>query len=1096
MNSDFNILVKKIDAFRKRFYLYQFLRGLLLFLLVFTILFILINILEYQLYMPSIWRRILFITSVLFLLLIFFRYVFVSGLKTLGILNTLNNRKASQLIHNYIPATKDKLLNVIELHENREVLYSNELVQAAINQKVNELRVFDFSKSVSMKNLRTLMLYFAASFIIVAGIHLINSSLFIETGNRIIHYNQQFVKPAPYNFIWENPISGVEKGKNYTVKLKCEGSDIPSVMYLNIGGNNYLMNSLKDNVFEYELVSVIQPINFYFTDLQYTSGSHLLDIIPVPVVNSFIAEIEPPGYTGLSRLKTENVGDMQVPKGSHVNWIFDVYDTDSLLIIVNGTDTLIAENEGRNKFEAGRRFTTPSLYEVKVRNVKTTYESLMNFRIDIIEDMYPEIKLVQTVDSTRITRFYFKGSIHDDYGFSNLSFHLNIDMEDSAVTLPFNRYLTPQEFYYSVDLLDYKVDNKAINYYFSVTDNDGVNGPKTTTSEGFTFVFPDKIELQEQQAEEFNKIEDLINESQQLANELRDDLKDLQLKNLNRNITDWEKSRLAEDMLQKKEDLERVLDQIDKSYKNLNNYQNTFNEQSAEMIKKQQEIEDLLENVLTDELKKLLEEFSELAREFNEQRLNQLSRQMDLSFDDLSKQLDRNLQMLKRMKTEQSLQGVIDELKQLEEKQAGQAKDAAGNKDMDELQKEMIEDHQQMEDIEQRLSDILEENEQLERPLLFDEFKDEFNEIKENIRNSLQELQQNNRRNSSRSMQNTSEKLKNMAFAMQQMLNMNSQEQNMENIQVLQQILKNLLVLSFDQEDILTQVRTIASNDPVMTRLTRKQRDLIVQSEIIRDSLYALANRAPQIGNVINNELMSMAINLNRSSELMNEGTYPQSATNQQLVVTAANNLALMLSEVLEQIEDMMNNAQDGDGEPQPGGKAGQKMGQMKQQSENLRDQLQKMIDQMKNGQQPMSRQMSESLMMHEMMQQMLRELMNSGSIGENARKQLQNIDRMLEQNRRDLMNKNVNPTMIRRQNEIMVRLLEAERSEMERDQDNKRESNTADEQFYSNPARFFENGEDKNITIENLQRNNLKLNNFYQNKFKNYVEKFNNENP
>ena len=143
-----------------------------------------------------------------------------------------------------------------------------------------------------------------------------------------------------------------------------------------------------------------------------------------------------------------------------------------------------------------------------------------------------------------------------------------------------------------------------------------------------------------------------------------------------------------------------------------------------------------------------------------------------------------------------------------------------------------------------------------------------------------------------------------------------------------------------------------------------------------------------------------------------------------------------------------------------------------------------------------MSREMSESLMMHEMMQQMLREMMNSGTMGESARKQLQDIDRLLEQNRRDLMNKNVNPAMVRRQNEIMTRLLEAERSEMERDQDNKRESNTADEQFYSNPAQFFDYEPERNITIENLQRNSLKLNNFYQNKFKNYVEKFNNDAP
>lgn len=1095
MNSDFNILVKKIDAFRKRYHLYQFFRGLILFLIVFILLFVVINVIEYQLFMPSEWRRIMFITSVIFLSLIFFRYVLFSVLQLTGLIETLNYFKASQLIRGLLPDVKDKLINVLELHGNNDALYSNDITQAAINQKISELKVFDFSRAVSMKQLLTLLKFFIGSFVIVLVIHAFNSSLFYESGNRIIKYNQQFVKPAPYTFIWNNRVDAIQKGSSYTIKLKCEGSEIPSVMYLNIGGNNYLMNYTGSDVFEYELVSLTNPINFYFTDLKYLSENYLLDIIPIPVVNSFIAEIEPPGYTGLSKVRMENVGDIQVPKGSNVKWIFDVYDTDSLMIIVNGKDTLMTDRENRNRFSAMRRFLQPSMYEIKVRNQKTSYESIMNFRVDVIEDLFPEIKINQITDSNRLTRFYFRGSIHDDYGFTNLKFHVNIDVEDSSLTIPFNRYVMPQEFYYSVDLQDYNIKNKTINYYFSVTDNDGINGPKTTTSESYSFVFPDRVELTEKQSEEFNKIEDLLKESQQIANELRNDLKELQLKNLNSIISDWEKSRLAEDLMNKKNDLEQVLEQIEKSYKNLNNYNNTFNEQSSDILKKQQQIQDLLDDVLTDELKKLLEEFSELAKEFNDKRLNELSKQMDLSFDDLSKQLDRNLQMLKKMKIEQNLENVIDQVKEMEQKQADAAKDAAGNKSLNELQQEMISDHQEMENIEEQLNQILEENNQLDKPLNFDDFKNEFNEIKENIRNSLQELQQNNRRNSSRSMQNTSEKLKNMAFSMQQMLNSNQMQQNMENIQNLKQILKNLLVLSFDQEDVLRGVSTTSGSDPVLIRLTRKQRDLMTQSEVIKDSLYALANRAPQIGNVVNNELMAMTINLNRSSELMNEGLNSQALTNQQLVVTAANNLALMLSEILQQMEDMMNNSEDGDGDPQSG-QGGKQMGLMKEQSENLRQQLQQMIDQMKNGNQPMSREMSESLMMHEMMQQMLREMMNSGTIGESARKQLQDIDRLLEQNRRDLMNKNVNPAMVRRQNEIMTRLLEAERSEMERDQDNKRESNTADEQFYSNPAKFFDFEQDRNITIENLQRNNLKLNNFYQNKFKNYVEKFNTDAP
>ena len=71
-----------------------------------------------------------------------------------------------------------------------------------------------------------------------------------------------------------------------------------------------------------------------------------------------------------------------------------------------------------------------------------------------------------------------------------------------------------------------------------------------------------------------------------------------------------------------------------------------------------------------------------------------------------------------------------------------------------------------------------------------------------------------------------------------------------------------------------------------------------------------------------------------------------------------------------------------------------------------------------------------------------------------------------------------------------MTKLLEAENSENERDLDNKRESNTAEEKFYSNPAKFFEERERKNQTIENLNRNTLKLTGYYREKQRLYLEK------
>jgi hypothetical protein len=321
------------------------------------------------------------------------------------------------------------------------------------------------------------------------------------------------------------------------------------------------------------------------------------------------------------------------------------------------------------------------------------------------------------------------------------------------------------------------------------------------------------------------------------------------------------------------------------------------------------------------------------------------------------------------------------------------------------------------------------------------------------------------------------------------MLDMNTQEQNMENISNLKQILSNLIFLSFGQENVLDELNGIADKDPALFQLNKDQKRIFEQSKIVKDSLYTLAMRTPQITSMVNNELLAIEINLKKANEQMQEALFPNARVSQQFVVTSLNNLALMLNEALENLEKQMANAQPGDQECENPGNGKSGMNMLKQSSESIKEQLQKMIEQMKNGnQQNMSQQMGQSLMQHEMMQQMLREMMNNGSVGSDAKKQLQQIDNLLEQNRKELMNKSINAQTIARQNQITTRLLEAEKAELERDFEDKRESETADE-FYSNPIKFFEYKEKENFSIEYLNKNSHKLHNFYNNKYKQYLK-------
>jgi hypothetical protein len=631
-------------------------------LLVYT----LFSVTEYFVYFSSDVRKIIFFGILVFSGLMIIQFIGNPLLKMAKVIKPIDLKETTKLIQQHFTEIEDKLLNIIELKDLNEEYYSNELILASIDQKIEQLEIFDFNEAVQFKNAKYVFSYLMLSVMISSAIFLYNKNVFIDSTNRLVHYNTTFEKPAPFKFTLENANLQVKKGESFVVNVSVEGDEIPEIVYLNIGGNNYLMKAAGQGTFQYEMVSVINEVSFYFTDLQYQSEKYHLKLLPKPGITNFQTTVLPPSYTGLNKKVLENIGDLQIPNGTKVEWKFSGIDIDSVYLMVKDSVRLNTKNEGVS-FVAGLNFYKSSGYNVFIQNRVTKPELALSYSVEVIPDLFPEIEVQQIRDSLQLTRFYFKGTIGDDYGFSHLDFHYNIDNSDSVIAIPFVKSLTDQDFYFAFDFNDLKNKEGIVSYYFSVSDNDVINNYKTTTSDNFVFQFPNREEILAQDKEKFDELQANIDKSRELAREIKKDLNNLQMKNMDTNVSDWEKSQMVNDIISKQNRLEQLYDQIRQDNENLNNYLNSFDEKNLAIQEKQKEIEELLDEVFTDELKKLMEEFNKLAEEFDSKKLNQLSEDMNLTYEDLEKQLERNLQMLKKMKVEQKIQDVIDQLNEIAE---------------------------------------------------------------------------------------------------------------------------------------------------------------------------------------------------------------------------------------------------------------------------------------------------------------------------------------------------------------------------------------------------------------------------------------------
>ncbi len=804
----------------------------------------------------------------------------------------------------------------------------------------------------------------------------------------------------------------------------------------------------------------------------------------------------------------KNVGDIVIPEGSVLTYSFDVKNIDSLYFKV-GELYFPCEKTGEG-FNYSFTAKKNEKYSIVGTNKYFNRQPLLNYTLTVIPDLFPGIDIKLASDSTSVTKFNYAGSVSDDYGFRKLTFNYSIYEKDdktptlkyTSVELPIDLSLSTQNFMFSFDFALLNVTSEqAIKYYFEIHDNDGVNGSKATKSQTFEYKPLSAKEINALVDKSMNDVESGIAESKRIANEIQNDLNKLQQKSLSDNVTNWEKSQMLKSIMDKQARLDDLIKKIQKENEAKNNIENSMKNQQQELLDKQKQIQQLLDSLLTDDMKKMMEEIQKLQKQFNQSNFNQLQKDMQYNYKDFTNQLDRNLELLKKYQMEQKLKQTAEQMNDLAEKQEklGEETEKAKDKDSQDIKDKLQEQSDNFNNLSNEFNDMLEKNKELSEPMKLDELKEEREEIKSNFNQENQQMQQEKNKKASKTMKDNAKKIKEVGEKMQDMLEKNTEEEKAENEEDLRQIMDNLLKLSFDQENLMKRTSEVSVNDPTYLELANQQKNLQEDYKIVKDSLLALSKRAPQIGTPVNKELNAIFSNIDKANAAFNARSLSNITKNEQFIMTSTNNLALLLSEILDQMQNQDANSSSGGSKSKPskGKKSKPGFSDLKKSQESLKQQMEKMLQQLKDGmkdgdkqgQNGKNKQLAQTLAQQEIFQQMLNDLINKTTLSPDAQKQLNEINKLIEQNKNDLVNKNISPEMQIRNQKIMTRLLEAEKAQNQRDQDDKRESKESDEKYKNDPKFILKIQKDKFSTKENLNFDNLKLYNFYKTRYDIYLK-------
>jgi hypothetical protein len=278
------------------------------------------------------------------------------------------------------------------------------------------------------------------------------------------------------------------------------------------------------------------------------------------------------------------------------------------------------------------------------------------------------------------------------------------------------------------------------------------------------------------------------------------------------------------------------------------------------------------------------------------------------------------------------------------------------------------------------------------------------------------------------------------------------QGQQMEmNVAGLRRALSNVLTLSQNQEELRRRIRNTTSEAPSLREDAREQVDLSEGLATVIDTLRNLAKNIPQMSREVQRQSGEAIRHMSRATEAMTERAADEAAGYQKASMMHLNELALMLSDVMNQ---MMNSSGTGSGSPSMQQMI-QQMQEMAGQQQQLNQQIQEFLNDVQGNRLGVDTQ--ERLQQMSSQQQAIKQQLDQLRRNPEARgKLLGDLDKIGEQMEEtigELERRQLDPKMIERQQQILQRLLDAQTSIHQRGKEDEREGHEGSDVIRESPG-------------------------------------------
>ena len=1101
MSSDstyYKELISKLERLDKKEYSLFIILGIQACLIIGISIFTTFSFLEMIGNFDSAIRTILFFLFLLITIGALSFLVLLPTLKYFHIIGRPDYFKTARKVGNNFSDIKDDLLNAMQLVsiETGKNNYSSFLIDAAFQKVYKRTNTIKFESIVEFKKIKEVFYYLLGTFLLCSLLFVSIPGL-TSASSRLLQFGKNFIPPPKFIFIVNPGNAKVAKGDNVLITVRIKGQK-PNEVLLGTKSSDQAeyefqklsADSLGD--YNYSVNSVRNSFKYYAAAHDVKSKEFNIKVIDRPVIKTLDVNINSPSYSKIPPVEQKDNGNITALAGSGVR--LKITSTKNLK-----TAKLKFEDTTEVKFkisgssaECDFKIKKDINYKIVMTDKNDNQNQYpITYSIKSLTDAFPTIEMISPnhdVSLANDNRLPLYLKVSDDYGFTKLLLYYELSSSkyqkswDSykKLEIPIDKSQKDIDVNYIWNLTNLNLTTEDIvTYYLEIYDNDIISGPKSAKTSTFNVRVPTLNEILSKTDKTQDQAVSNLEESLKEAEKLKQTFEEInqELKKNSKQLS-WEEKEKIENSLDKFQELQKKTQDTKKQLQDMQQKLQDNNLLSKETMEKYMELQKLMDEFSSDELKeamdKLRNALQSMNREFTQQQMNKFK----INEEAFRKSIERTMNLLKRIQVEQKIDELVKRTEEIK-KQQDELHNKTEKSDLTDRNKN-DELAQKQNDVSNELSDLQNEMKKLSEKMseLSNMPKDSLDKIQQEFdkqqnqqmsQQAKQNLQQNQKMQAMQMQSRISSNMQQMNSQLQQMQQSMMQQNQMQTFTDMMKVLDNLISLSKQQEDLKNTSQQMDYNSEGFDKQAQKQNDLERNLEQVMQQMGELSQRTfaitPQMGKALGDAKKQM----DQSMEALGNRNSNLSVFSQTSSMASLNEAAAMMK---SSMDAMM---QGGSGQ---GGMMSlmQQLQQLSGQQMNLNN-LTQMLQQMQQGSLSMEQQaqLQKLAQQQDIIRKSLDQLNKEAKLSGESSKipaNLQNIVNQMREVVKDMHTEKLDDNLVQKQEHILSKMLDAQKSINDRDFEKQRESKSGKEFVVKSPEDLnLSNRQNSDQLVDELNR-------------------------